>query len=108
MPANFIDLDSHEKLDELFEASHRQPVIIFKHSNSCGISAGVYREVESVDADVNLVIVQKNREISNAVSQRTGIRHESPQAIVLVNGAPVYHASHWDIEAFSLTTRAIV
>ena len=98
MAAKFIDLDSHEKLEALFQASHQQPVVIFKHSSTCGISAGVYREVESVEADVNIVVVQRNRDISNAISQRTGIRHESPQAIVLVNGSPVYYASHWDIE----------
>ena len=85
MAAKFIDLDSHEKLEALFQASHHQPVVIFKHSSTCGISAGVYREVESVEADVNIVVVQRNRDISNAISQRTGIRHESPQAIVLVN-----------------------
>ena len=98
MPAKFVDLDSFEKLDELFDSSHSQPVVIFKHSTSCGISAGVYREVETVSSDVNLVVVQRNREISNEISHRTGIRHESPQAIVIVRGSPVYHASHWDIE----------
>lgn len=105
MPAKFIDLDSAEKLDALFNASHRRPVVIFKHSTSCGISAGVYREVEAVDADVNLVVVQRNRDISNEISHRTGIRHESPQAIVIANGSPVYHASHWDIEPVKLATR---
>jgi len=105
MPANFIDLDSHEKLEALFHASHTQPVIIFKHSTSCGISAGVYREVQAVDADVNLVVVQRNRDISNAISQLTGVRHESPQAIVLLNGSPVYQASHWDIEPTQISLK---
>ena len=98
MTANFIDLDSHEKLDALFNASFSKPVLIFKHSSSCGISAGVIRQVGSIDSDINLVVVQKSRAISNAIADRTGIRHESPQAIVLVNGEPTYHASHWDIE----------
>jgi len=102
MPAHFIALDSIEKLDQLFTSSHRQPVVIFKHSTSCGISVGVYREIETVNADVNVVVVQRSRNISNEISRRTGIRHESPQAIVISNGTPVYHASHWDIEPMKI------
>ncbi len=97
MPANFITLDSLEKLDELVAASHDKPVILFKHSNNCGISSGVYREVSDVDADINLVIVQNARSVSDLIAERTGIRHESPQAIVLKDGRPIYHASHYDI-----------
>lgn len=98
MPANFINVDSLESLDRLFEESHRRPVVLFKHSTSCGISSGVYREVGLVTADVNVVVIQTHREISNAIASRTGVRHESPQAIVLRYGQPIYHASHYDIE----------
>lgn len=100
MKANFIKLDSAESLDELFQKSHTQPVVLFKHSVSCPISAEVYREVAAaVEADVNLVVVQSARGVSNAIAERTGIRHESPQAIVLKDGKPVYHASHFDVTA---------
>jgi bacillithiol system protein YtxJ len=97
--ANFIELNSIEKLEELFEKSNKTPVVLFKHSVTCPISTGVYTEVSEVESDVNLVIVQKARDISNAIANKTGIRHESPQAIVLKNGKPVYHASHYDITA---------
>ena len=97
--ANFIELNSIEKLEELFEKSNETPVVLFKHSVTCPISTGVYHEVSDVEADVNLVIVQKARDISNAIAGKTGIRHESPQAIVLKNGKPIYHASHYDITA---------
>ena len=102
MAANFIELDSREQLDELFMRSHTMPVVIFKHSITCGISSGVYREVSNVEGDINLVIVQHSRDISNAIAVRTGIRHESPQALVLQDGLPVYHASHYDIEAAAI------
>lgn len=99
MPANFINIDSLETLERLFEDSFDRPVVLLKHSTSCGISSGVYREVSQVAADVNVVVIQTHRELSNSISARTGVRHESPQAIVLVDGKPVYHASHYDIEA---------
>ena len=98
MAAKFIDLDSADKLDALFHESHTAPVLIFKHSSSCVISSGVIKVVESLDSEINLVVVQRDRVISNFIAERTGIRHESPQAIVISNGRPVYSASHWDIE----------
>lgn len=99
MPANFVNVESIETLDRLFEESFTQPVLLLKHSTTCGISSGVYREVGLITANVNVVILQTHREISNAIANRTGVRHESPQAIVLRDGKPVYHASHYDIEA---------
>jgi bacillithiol system protein YtxJ len=97
MAGSFINIDSHEKLEELFERSHLEPVLLFKHSNSCGISSGVYRIVSNVNAEINLVVVQNDRGISNRISELTGIRHESPQAIILKRGKTVYSASHYDI-----------
>jgi len=105
--ANFITLDSVEQLESLFQQSHAEPVILFKHSSSCGISNGVYNEVSQVNGDINLIIVQNARNISNAIAERTGIRHESPQAIVLKQGEPVYHASHYDITAEDLDSATI-
>ena len=99
MSANFIKLDSTERLEELFEQSHEKPVVLFKHSTSCPISAGVYEEVTRVNGDINLIVMQSARDISNVVAEKTGIRHESPQAIVLRGGEPVYHASHFDVTA---------
>jgi bacillithiol system protein YtxJ len=97
--AKFTEINSIEKLHELFETSNLRPVVLFKHSLTCPISANVYREVDETDAEINLVVVQTARHISNEIAQKTGIRHESPQAIVIRDGAPVYHASHYDITA---------
>ena len=99
MSATFVNLESIEALDRLVERSHSEPVVLFKHSNTCGISAGVYQEVSDVAGDINLVVVQTHRDISNKIAHVTGIRHESPQAIILWAGKAVYHASHYDITA---------
>jgi bacillithiol system protein YtxJ len=99
MPANFIKVETLDTLERLFTDSFERPVVLLKHSTSCGISSGVYREVSQVGGDVNVVVVQTHRDLSHSISHRTGIRHESPQAIVLVDGQAVYHASHYDIEA---------
>lgn len=100
---SFITLDSIEKLDELFEKSKETPVVIFKHSLTCPISTDASTQMSIVDGDVNLVIVQVSRNISNEIAVRTNIRHESPQLIVLKDGKPVYHASHYQITADNLS-----
>ncbi len=108
MPANFINVDSIASLDRLFEQSFKTPVVLLKHSTTCGISAGVYREVGLVGADVNVIVMQTHRELSNAIAARTGVPHESPQALVLRDGKPVYHASHYDIESGHIEANLIL
>ena len=99
MKANFTEINSTEQLDELFEKSNENPIVLFKHSTSCPISAGVHEEISNADADINIVVVQHARNVSDAIAQKTGIRHESPQAIILKNGKVVYHAAHYDVTA---------
>jgi len=53
--ANFVELNSIEKLEELFEKSNETPVVLFKHSITCPISTSVYYEVADVQTDVNLI-----------------------------------------------------
>src|SRR5687768_3085152 len=108
MPANFINVESIDSLDRLFMESFERPVVLLKHSATCGISSGVYREIGVVESDVNVIVIQVHRDISNAIAHRTGVRHESPQAIVLRDGKPVYHASHYDIEAQHIEANLVV
>lgn len=99
MKANFIEINSPERLEDLFARSYEVPVLLFKHSISCPISSEVHRIVADIDADVHLIVVQTARHVSNAVAEKTGVRHESPQAIILKDGRPVYAASHFDVAA---------
>lgn len=103
--ANFIDRKDPAELESLLAASNEGSVFIFKHSVTCPISMDIYREVSKLDADVNLVIVQNARPLSNKIAEKTGIRHESPQAIILKNSKAAYSASHYDIEAEEIEKR---
>lgn len=103
-----------DRLDELFEESHERPVWLFKHSLTCPISSAAWREfrdfvdeqADDGDARFTVIEVQRARPVSNAVAERTGIRHESPQAILLAGGRPVWNASHWKISAATLAGAA--
>lgn len=99
MKARFNEIHDNKELDALIEKSNEQAVILFKHSTTCPISAGVYQEISNADADINLIVVQRARDVSAAIAEKTGIRHESPQAIILKNEKVVYHASHYDVTA---------
>ena len=99
MEKQFNSLADTKALDELIARSTTEPVILFKHSTTCPISAAAYREMVNVTDDVTMVVVQKSRDVSNEIAKRTGVRHESPQTLILRNGEVVWSASHFDITA---------
>ena len=83
--------------------SSERPVWLFKHSRSCGISCEALDElrahVEGAQgpAAYKVITVQSHRHVSNEAAARLGVRHETPQAILLRNGRPVWSASHFRI-----------
>lgn len=97
MNSKFQPIASIEALDPLFDRSFTEPVVLLKHSNSCGTSAYVFEIMSEVPGDIHLVTVQERRDISNAIADRTGIRHQTPQVFVIVNGEIAYTASHFNI-----------
>ena len=99
MGNKFFKIDDRATLDNLLTDSKQKPVIVFKHSNACSISSRAYREMEKVDGQVNILEVQSAREISRELANLTGVRHETPQVIVLRDGKAVWNASHFDVQA---------
>jgi len=103
-----VDLRQDRDLEQLLTRSKSDPVLIFKHSTQCSISAQVYEEFSDfADGVPNLicgaVLVIEDRALSNAIEKRFGVRHESPQALLIKDGRVVWHASHWSITSNSLT-----
>ena len=91
-------------MEFLEEESRKMPVVIFKHSTRCGISRMVLNNFEKNydlnEEDVKLYYLDllAHREVSDAVASRYGIRHESPQLLILKDGEVADHASHHSIE----------
>ena len=98
MGHDFFKIDDHAALENLLTDSTKKPVIVFKHSNACSISARAYREMQQVEG-VNIVEVQSARDVSRDLATLTGVRHETPQVIVLRDGKAVWNASHFDVTA---------
>ena len=95
-------------LDAAIAESRERPVVLFKHSRTCGISCEALDELHShlatglADATYRMITVQSHRRISDETSARFGIRHETPQVILLRDGQPVWSASHFRITAAEL------
>ena len=99
LPEPFVPLTSADALDDLFRRSNDEPVIVFKHSSTCPISSAAYREMRQLSRDVAIIVLQNYRDISIETERRTGVRHESPQVIIVRNGAAVWNASNWNIKS---------
>ena len=105
---NLQPLSDIAALEEAIAESCHRPVVLFKHSRTCGISCEAIEELhahiaeEPDGAAYKLITVQSHRQVAEAVTSRLGIRHESPQAIVLRHGGVVWHGSHFRITAEQL------
>jgi bacillithiol system protein YtxJ len=99
MSNKFQSLSDKETLESLIAKSKQQPIVVFKHSNSCPISSAAYREMEKFEGEVNLLVIQASRDLSRELETITGVRHESPQVIVIKDGKAVWDASHFDVKA---------
>ena len=99
----WVQLERIEQLEEIIEISKAVPVLIFKHSTSCGISRMVLKEFE-LDYDIDekqlepfFLDLKRYREISQAVANKFEVTHESPQVLLIKNGITVYNSSHSSI-----------
>ncbi|HZI17937.1 MAG TPA: bacillithiol system redox-active protein YtxJ [Pyrinomonadaceae bacterium] len=99
MEKEFTPVADAGALEELFERSRREPVLIFKHSTACPISAAAHGQMRQLGREVPIVVVQQSRDLSREVETRTGVRHESPQALVIRDGQVVWSATHFDVTA---------
>src|SRR5262245_59263740 len=94
-----------DELERLIAASGERPLLLFKHSYTCGVSAEALDELiahlndQPADVHYAMVTVQTHRDVSNAVSQRFGVRHETPQALLVREGRVVWSASHFRVTA---------
>ncbi len=110
MPSpDLTPVTSIDEIEPLVQASFERPVVILKHSRSCGTSAMALDEVldhlsrtHGAGARYAIVTVQTHRDVSTTLAARLGIRHETPQALVLRHGRVAWHASHYRVTAAAI------
>ena len=62
---------------------------------------------EAIPFDYYHLDLLKHRNVSAYIAQALGVRHESPQAIVVSNGKAIHHASHLDIDPAAIAGLSI-
>lgn len=92
--ANFCPITTTEELDNVFTTTDGRPQVVFLDDPWCPISAAARRQMKRLDGVVRTIDVSQRSDLTRQLAARTGIRHESPQAIVVNGGVAVWNASH--------------
>lgn len=108
--AQLREITTIEEWNEALEGSANHPLVVFKHSTTCPVSANAYREVNNYlqdnprsDADYILVKVIESRPVSNQIAEDTAVKHESPQIMLIQDKAKVWSATHWAVTQAHIT-----
>lgn len=99
-------LTSVSEWKSLLESSRETPFIIFKLSMTCSLSGFANRELANLDEKrkelVYKVVVQESRDVSNAIEEDLGVKHETPQVLIVKDGEVVYYVDHEEIEMHAI------
>jgi bacillithiol system protein YtxJ len=91
-------IDTIDDLERLLAQADAAPVLLYKHSLTCGSSLYAIEQIhalaERTTVPIGLIPVQTARPASNEVASRFGVRHESPQVLVVQGGRVLWHTSH--------------
>lgn len=100
---NWIGLTEISQLTAITLQSTAKPILIFKHSTRCGVSRMALKSFEreydlnETSVDLYFLDILKYSAISNEVSVKFNVQHQSPQVIVLKNEKVIYQDSHYGI-----------
>jgi bacillithiol system protein YtxJ len=108
---NWIDLNTVEQLDAIKTASKTVPQVIFKHSTRCSISVVAKNRLDRAETPNGVVFhyldLLQHRNISAQIAEDFSVYHESPQVLLIKNGACVYDESHGGIAMDDILEQAL-
>ena len=108
--AQVHELSDRSDFDALLEHSKQQPVALLKHSIACPISARGQEQFVGLEEDgdppLYAIVVQYARDLSDHIAKALGVRHETPQVLLIKDGEVIYHASHYDVSTDALRAAA--
>ena len=95
-----LTLETPEELKRFIEDSDRQPILLFKHSTRCPVSAAALRHLkdfsssgEAVGLAFRIIHVIESRSLSDLVANQFGILHQSPQLLLIYKRRVLWHDS---------------
>jgi len=104
---NWIILTNLAQLNEIVDLSNEKQVLIFKHSTRCSISRFALKQFENdynLEDKIPLYFLDliNHRDVSNEISSRFEVEHQSPQLLLISKEKCIYNASHSNIAAEDL------
>lgn len=98
------ELKTQKDWKNIYEKSETKPVLIFKHSTTCPISGEAWNAFQAYlkqspnhEIEYAFVKVIESRPVSNQITEDIGVKHESPQVILIKGRKETWNTSHWDI-----------
>ncbi|MEE2790329.1 MAG: bacillithiol system redox-active protein YtxJ [Acidobacteriota bacterium] len=106
--ATLRNIDDRTTLDE---ALGNPRAVLYKHSTRCPVSAYVFEDVRNFAEShpnwkVYVLRVIEQRALSDEVTARLTVAHQSPQVFIIKDGDCVWNASHSDITEQALSQQA--
>lgn len=96
-----------DDLERSLEESRRGPVWILKHSEECGLSGTAFDHFTAHSVTSRyphwILVVQELPEVSRRLASLVRVQHETPQALLIVDGAVKWNASHRAVTAEAMT-----
>jgi bacillithiol system protein YtxJ len=97
-------IESEEQFKHALDESYKVNVVLYKHSPTCGISAAALERLESGfseqlgnQIDLYYIDVLQSRTLSRHIADVMGVRHQSPQMLLIKDGKVIFHNSHYDV-----------
>ena len=105
MEDEILPITSVEQLENLLRDQRERGgrLLLFKHSTACPISVSAFEEVRAFSREkpaalkMAMVLVIEHRAVSNAIADRFGVQHQSPQVLLIEGDRVRWHTSHWNI-----------
>jgi bacillithiol system protein YtxJ len=108
---NWDILIDFNQLQNLVEASHIKPQVIFKHSTRCSISVMAKSRLERSEfpeqIQFHYLDLLQHRDISNEIAEQFDVHHQSPQILLIKNGECIFEETHSAISMDEIVEQAM-
>jgi bacillithiol system protein YtxJ len=108
---NWIPLTDQNQLETIKDQSFTTPQVILKHSTTCSISKMALARLERAEAPTSIQFYYLDllnyRTISNAITEKFSVYHESPQILLIKNGECIFDESHGGIQMEEIVEQAM-
>ena len=97
-----------KNLKFLAEVLDKHEMVIFKNRTRCPISRYAriefekFAETSGEKIELFMIDVVENNDVSQKFTEKTEIKHESPQVFYIINGKVIWHESHMNIKSEKL------